>query len=426
MKRTDIIIYSLLAVSVVLLLYTSVPVVQKVIIEYRVHITSNFESGSVKEVKLIDAKKIESPSGARTWQLTYTVAPQDDPVNPADSSSMPSNRWFYFRMTGVAHKQVQLFFYHTDPVRPFYSFDGQYFERFSEQEATFRHVSKHFTRDTVYVAYYTPYTYSHFQKRISDWKSCGPVIRVDTIGWSAQRRPVQMLTVTDPSVPDDQKRRVYIHARIHPGETPAAWFAEYLIDTLLANTEEAASWRRSTVFYIVPCANPDGVVNGLSRSNIQGIDLEMNYQAPDSLTAPEVYAIKKTVKRLTIERPLDIVLNLHSQTTPRTSFWIHTAVSTSLSFFQQQMQFAHVHTEQNPFFSQDDLLFSDLSAHCIEGWLWEQYQDKTLALTFETPYTYYRNNPYGEWVTLDNLNLLGRHFLRAVSKYLSASVPIYL
>ena len=73
MKRTDIIIYSLLTVSVVLLLYTLTPVVQKASIGRRVHITANFESESVKEVKLIDAKKIKSPSGAHTWQSTATI-----------------------------------------------------------------------------------------------------------------------------------------------------------------------------------------------------------------------------------------------------------------------------------------------------------------------------------------------------------------
>ena len=423
MKKSDLISYSLLALSAIILAFSAGPIAQKIKILYlscSVRVDTRFESGSVKEVKLIDAQKVKSSTGKRTWQLTYTVIPQDDPINPVDSTAIPSNRWFYFCMTGVKNKQIQLLFYHTDPVRPVYSYDGCNYERFTASEAAFQKISKYFTRDTVYLAYYIPYTFSYLQDRISQWTTNSQIIQVDTIGWSAQQRPLQMLTITDTSVPVEQKQQIYIHARIHSGETPAEWFTDSMVDALVGDTPEAAKWRRQMVFYIVPCANPDGAANGLSRSNAQGIDLETNYQAPDSLTAPEVQAIRETIKRLSANRPLEMVLNLHSQTTPRAGFWIHTAASTSLSFFQQQMDFAFLHTDQNPYFSPDDLSFSDLPPYCLEGWIWEQYQNRTLALTFETPYTCYCGNPYGEWVNVSNLGLLSHHFLRALSKYTSS------
>jgi len=420
MKKSDLISYSLLVVSAVIIAFSAGAVAQKVKVHYMsraVKVSSDFESGSVKELKLIGAQKIKSPTGKRTWRLTYTVTPQDDPISPVNSAVAPNNRWFYFRMTGVGNKHIQLFFHHTDPVRPVYSYDGYNFERFAAQEATFQRVSKHFDRDTVYLAYYIPYTFGYLQERITQWSATGQINQTDTIGWSVEGRPLQMLTITDPSISDHQKHRAYLHARIHPGETPAGWFADRMVEALTADTPEAALLRRQMVFYIVPCANPDGVVNGLSRSNIEGIDLETNFEAPDSLTALEVQAIKRALVWLSGDRPLDMVLNLHSQTTPRVSFWIHTALSTSVSFFEQQMQFARLHTDQNRYFSQDDLFFSDLPTYCLEGWVWEQYGDKTLALTFETPYTYYRANPYGEWVSLKNLDWLSRHFLQVLSKY---------
>ncbi|MCL2739193.1 MAG: hypothetical protein FWE30_07080 [Bacteroidales bacterium] len=420
MKKTDLISYSLLALGVAILAFSAGPVVQKIKIRYMNHsvqISSNFESGSIKEVKLIDARKIKSSVGKRIWQLSYTVTPQNDPEHPTDSAYLPSNRWFYFCMTGVGKKHIQLLFFHTDPVRPVYSYDGRHFERFAAHEAAYRHVNRYFTRDTVYLAYYNPYTFSYLQERISQWTTSRHIIQADTIGWSKQQRPIQMLTITDPSVPACQKLRVYIHARVHSGETPAGWFVDSMIDALIAETPEAVEWRSQMVFYILPCVNPDGVTHGLSRSNTQGIDLEANYRASDSLTAPEVQAIKRTIERLSAGRPLDIALNMHSQTTPRAGFWIHTAISTSQSYFQQQMSFARLHAKQNPYLGEDDLFFSHLPEYCIEGWIWEQYRGKTLALTFETPYTYYRNNPHGEWVHPKNLGLLSHHFLDALSEY---------
>jgi len=419
-KKTNIAAYSLLYLTLLAVAFNSGTILQNLRIWYAsgfVRFSTNFESGSFDNAKLILADKVTLDDKTSIWRLAYEIIPRTDPSNPTDSTLTPNNRWFYFRMIGVKDKQIHLLFKLTDPIRPVYSYDNVHFERFSENESTYRKVSKRFEEDTVFIAYYIPYDFSYLQQRIKQWCTDGNIVQMDTIGWSSHGKPLQLMTITDHTVPDSQKGRIYIQGRIHPSETPASWHMDGIVDAILANTSQAKEYRRLMVFYILPIANPDGVSFGLSRSNLQGIDLESNYNTADSLTSIEVRAIIKTLEKLCVKRPLDMVLNMHSQTTPHLTYWIHTASSTSQGFFNKQMLLANLTMARTPFFDKNDLLFSDLPDNCLEGWIWERYGERTLALTFETPYTYYNNLPYGTWVTLENLKMLGTSTLYAIGDY---------
>jgi hypothetical protein len=81
---------------------------------------------------------------------------------------------------------------------------------------------KIFSEDTVYVAYYTPYNYSYLQERIAEW-DLSELVNVDTLGVTDYSLPIQQITITDPTIPNTNKYRVWIHARTHPGETPSSW-----------------------------------------------------------------------------------------------------------------------------------------------------------------------------------------------------------
>ena len=393
----------------------------------------DFESGSLQRVELLDAALVQISERDSVWHLSYNLYSQPDPANPVDTDLASSARWFYFRMIGVKDKQLYLNFFRTDPVRPMCSFDGKHFERFSAHECVVtprlpgqpavRQVTTRFVRDTVYVAYFVPYTLNYLQQRISDWCATGNVISLETIGYSHGGRPMQMMTITDPSVPDNGKKRIYIHGRTHTSETPSSWHLDGLIDAITANTPEGKAYRRQMVFYILPFTNPDGVVEGLSRSGIHGVNLEINYDRPDSLTVVEVQAIKKTLERLSAERPLDMLLNMHSQFDPMATYWVHTASATSMSYFRNQLLLANLTMFQNPWLGKGDLSFSEGGSRYVEGWIWDRFQERTLALTFETPYTYYQLQPDGDWVTTNNLKQMGGLLLGAVGEYFALSTP---
>ena len=71
-----------------------------------------------------------------------------------------------------------------------------------------------------------------------------------------------------------------------------------------------------------------------------------------------------------------------------------------------------------PFYRPQDQSFSAIAPRYVEGWIWDRFGEKTLAITFETPYTYYNQDKDGPWVSVDNLAQLGYSTLLAVSDLL--------
>jgi len=401
----------------------------------QIKFSTDFESGSLADYRLVDS----------TWNkdyampcLSYLITSKSDPLNPVDTTLAPSARWFFFCMTGVKDKQIILNFNETDPLRPVYSYDKVNYERFAgiadtctlhreiEDDRPCYLFMQRFTKDTVYVAYFIPYDYSYLQKRINNWIQY-PYVKFDTIGYSRKGLPMQMLTITDSSVPDSQKKKVWIHGRIHPSESPASWHLDGFIDALVANTSQAIAYRKAMTLYIVPFANPDGVVEGLSRSNSTGVNIEINWAKPEEQTEPEVRALKATMEKITTDRPFDMQLNMHSQTINNVTYWVHTASSTSDYFYKKELKLCYFTMFDRTYFGKEDLVFSDLAERYAEGWAWNRAGDKTLALTFETPYTYYNNNP-NLWLTSENLRNFGAISLTAVGDYFGISSPdrIYL
>lgn len=54
--------------------------------------------------------------------------------------------------------------------------------------------------------------------------------------------------------------------------------------------------RKMYVFKIVPFLNPDGVYNGLYRSDTLGVNLNRVYLNPRLDTQPSIYAVRKLIR----------------------------------------------------------------------------------------------------------------------------------
>ncbi|MDR3226268.1 MAG: hypothetical protein LBT56_01170 [Prevotellaceae bacterium] len=386
----------------------------------QIQFNADFESGSVGKISLIDSVFVRTSERDSVLHLSYIVESRYDPVNPVDTALPPSARWFYFRMTGVKNKYIYFDFKHTDPLRAVYSYDNQHFTRFAENEAKMRKISKFFDSDTVYIAYFTPYTNAFLQNRIDKWKRHKDV-NVKNIGQSSRNRTMQMLTVTDKSVSDENKRKIWIHCRTHTSETPSSWQLDGLIESLLANTAEAQIYRQSFVFYIVPFANPDGVAEGLSRSNSLGVNQEINWDRNDSLTVAEVKNLKREMTELTATREFDMMLNFHSQVANNATYWVHNEKTTNPKFFSRELLLCYLNMFDNQYLAPHDLSFSQMALRYPEGWIWNNFADKTIAVTLETPYTHYGTSNI--WVDTENLRDFGKATLNAIAMYFSISTP---
>jgi hypothetical protein len=307
MKKLIVIIaaaYALSAVSLTAAYSQSLPVAAKDSTVYakvsdKIQFFDNFESGAVAEIKFISVDTTVTSTGDSIQHFTYNITSRKDPVNPVDSTLDPSSRWYYFLMTGVKGRSVTINMFDTDSRAPFYSYNGRDWQRYSKDEAAKTDVTtKTYERDSAYVAYYIPYTNKYLKERMEDWKyKMG--VAIYSMGKSREGREMNTLMITNTYIPDKGKVRIYMHGRIHPSESPSSWNLDGIIDYLTGNSAYAKELRNHAIFYILPFANPDGVAHGYSRCSSSGVNLEVNYGQPDSLTEPEVKNIKKFITTTT-------------------------------------------------------------------------------------------------------------------------------
>jgi murein tripeptide amidase MpaA len=121
------------------------------------------------------------------------------------------------------------------------------------------------------------------------------------LGRTVEGRPMSLLVLGTPEASEARaKKKVWIVARQHPGETMAEWFVEGLVKRLAgwgdwAGDAVARKLYEHAVFYIVPNMNPDGSVRGNLRTNAAGANLNREWLAPDAERSPEVFVVREAI-----------------------------------------------------------------------------------------------------------------------------------
>ena len=65
-----------------------------------------------------------------------------------------------------------------------------------------------------------------------------------------------------------------------------------IIDYLVGPSLGARLLRDNFVFKIIPMLNPDGVINGNTRCNLAGVDLNRQWMDPNKKLHPSIYHMK--------------------------------------------------------------------------------------------------------------------------------------
>ncbi|MFI5302711.1 MAG: M14-type cytosolic carboxypeptidase [Polyangiales bacterium] len=188
------------------------------------------------------------------------------------------------------------------------SYDGRYWFRlptsFDGDVLAFDHTPR-FRR--VYYAYFAPYSLDRHHELLSlAHETSG--MRVETIGETVEGRDLDVVIIGDE---DDSKRKIWVIARQHPGETMAEWFAEGMLTRLtrLSDGDEDETVRalleRATI-YLVPSMNPDGGVLGNLRTNAAGMNLNRAWQDPSDDESPEVLAVREAMRSTGVDLFLDV------------------------------------------------------------------------------------------------------------------------
>lgn len=161
--------------------------------------------------------------------------------------------------------------------------------------------------DSVYVARLPVYTTSHLNTllgRISDQED----IKIFNIGKTPENRPLEIIQMGDRIA----KFHIILRARAHPWEPGGNWFLEGFIDEFIRH--RLTAHRDNFCFYIMPMANKDGVVRGMTRFNTEGMDLNRNWDMEsDPVLAPEKYCMENFIEGLMAEgiKP-SLVIDLHN------------------------------------------------------------------------------------------------------------------
>jgi len=229
------------------------------------------------------------------------------------------------------------------------------------------------------------YGYDSLLVDLQGWQN-SPYVTIDSIGASVQNRAIWELTITADTILLKPRRRVYIHARTHPGEVQSWWVTRGMIHILLAEDEYSRSVRDSCVFHIVPMYNPDGVELEYPRENANGIDIESNWNKYP--VQPEVAVLRKRFYELmTSGAPIEVALNMHSAYGTKRYFVYHDAAGTSADYAALQRQFIEDTRAFFPGGIQPWSFFvswkNGTATQYPESWFWLNYRASVMALTYE-------------------------------------------
>jgi hypothetical protein len=161
----------------------------------------------------------------------------------------------------------------------------------------------------LYVARVEPYRLSDLDRMLSSIRT-NPLVEISPIGKTFEGRTLEIIRVGRTQA----KYRVFVRARAHPWESGGNWVVEGLIQRLLRDDGLARECLERYSLYILPMANKDGVARGRTRFNLQGKDLNRDWDKPaDPRLSPENYALEQWLEGMIHSglRP-DLALELHN------------------------------------------------------------------------------------------------------------------
>ncbi len=261
------------------------------------HISTQFDSGAIEVLRLGN--------------------PLDIQLNIRRDNASEFAQWFHFSLQGAAHTPVCLQFMNAGACaypqgwqgyRMVASIDRQHWFRLdTEFDGTVMTVRTTPTTDSLYFAYFEPYGWDRHLDLIAS-ASASSFVTQERLGSTLDGRDLSLLRVTNgqSETPMGQKKKVWLIARQHPGESMAEWFAEGFLKRLLETHDPVARLlRNQCVFYVVPNMNPDGAVRGNLRTNAGGANLNREWAAPSLATSPEVYWVRQKMQQVGVDLNLD-------------------------------------------------------------------------------------------------------------------------
>ncbi|KAJ3321687.1 Cytosolic carboxypeptidase 3 [Boothiomyces sp. JEL0866] len=175
------------------------------------------------------------------------------------------------------------------------------------------------SNDTIFFAHCYPYTYSFLQNFLHKIK-CNPdtsqYIKHKVLGKTIAGNNLDMLCITKKVYHPDElvgRKALILIARVHPGETNSSWMMHGLIEFLLGTSMEAEYLRANYVIKLIPMLNPDGVIVGNHRCNLNGFDLNRQWRdsPKQQINSPEVWMARQMILNTLKSREIALFCDMH-------------------------------------------------------------------------------------------------------------------
>ncbi len=258
-----------------------------------ISINQAFDAGNIEVIDATDAASIQ--------------------LNIRADSNAEFFQWFYFRVTGARSIALSMTIQNADQAAFTGGWEGYEALASYDQQEWFRVPTAYVGGelkivhepecDSVYYAYFAPYSLARHQQFVGQMQ-CDTRCSLEVAGQSLQGRDLDVLRIGED---DGTKKRVWMIARQHPGESMAEWFAEGFLTRLLDRDDALVeSLLSKMVFYVVPNMNPDGSTLGNLRTNAAGVNLNRVWGKADTETCPEVFYIQQKIEATGCDLFLDI------------------------------------------------------------------------------------------------------------------------
>jgi murein tripeptide amidase MpaA len=262
------------------------------------HISDSFDAGNIEVVDATDPGNvllhIRKDSGSEHFQ------------------------WFYFRVSGVRGTPLRLRLQNAGKAsyvdgwsdyRACYSYDRETWRRvattsYDDGILTISHTPE---RDAVWYAYFAPYSIERHHDLVARCTSSARV-RHEVLGRTLDGQDLDLLRVTEGGAePQPNKKRCWLFARQHPGESMAEHFMDGLLARLLDGADPVSrELLRRADFWIVPNMNPDGSRRGHLRTNAVGANLNREWLEPSMARSPEVFLVRERMRATGVDFALDV------------------------------------------------------------------------------------------------------------------------
>lgn len=163
-----------------------------------------------------------------------------------------------------------------------------------------------------WIAHCPPYTNATLHRLRSELAG-QPEFGEEIVGQTAGGRDMLLWTIP---APRKGKPTIWLMFRQHSWETGSSWTGEGAVRYLVARTAESARLREQVNWKIFPLCDPDGVARGGVRYNVNGYDLNRNWDSVDAAKMPEIAAQRSAIKAwLDSGHTIDLFLSLHNTET---------------------------------------------------------------------------------------------------------------